>query len=350
MTAAGMQPSAEDRYARQIRFAPIGSDGQRRLADSSAVIVGLGALGSVIAQHLVRSGVGRLRLIDRDIVEWSNLQRQTLYNEEDVRRTMPKAEAAAAHLRAVNRAVAIEPVSADLSAANAEELLGGYPLILDGTDNMTVRYLINEYSVKNGIPWIYGGAVGSGGMTMTFVPGETPCLRCLFPELPAAGDLDTCETAGVFSPVVDIVGSLQAAEALKWLSGNRQAMRKELVQVDVWTNGWMPLAANTGKRGDCPTCALRRFEMLEGGGVHASTRLCGKQTVQIIPPGRPQLSLDGLAARLALAGPVERNPYLVKLRVRETLTFILFPDGRALIQGTDDPAVARSVYAELLGV
>ncbi|WP_274652325.1 ThiF family adenylyltransferase [Paenibacillus humicola] len=343
--------SSADRYARQRRFAPIGDDGQRRIGESRAAVVGMGALGSVAAQHLVRSGVGFVRLIDRDVLEWSNLQRQVLYTESDVKRLLPKAVAAAERLGEINSQVTVEPVVADLTAVNAEELLDGVDIILDGSDNFTVRYLINDVAVKNGIPWMYGGVVGATGMTMPIVPGDTPCFRCLFPDVPEAGAVDTCETAGVLSPAVDVIASLQSAEALKWLSGNRDALSRSLLQIDLWHQHFMPLAVSASKKDDCPACGRRRFDFLEEAGYEpAAVALCGRNTIQISPARPVQIRLQELAGRLAAAGEVERNPFLVRFRRGDGLTAVLFPDGRTLIQGTEDLAAAKRIYSEIYGL
>ncbi|EFM10189.1 UBA/THIF-type NAD/FAD binding protein [Paenibacillus curdlanolyticus YK9] len=340
------------RYARQIRFAPIGSQGQQAISARSAVIVGMGALGSIIAQHLVRAGIGRLRIIDRDIVEWSNLQRQVLYMEEDAAQMLPKAEAAAIRLHAANSLPVIEPIVTDLVPHHAEELLTSTDLIIDGTDNFSTRYLLNEISVKYDIPWIYGGAVGGSGMTMTILPGETPCFRCLFPSPPAGGTTDTCETAGVISPIIDIIGSLQAAEALKWLSGNRQAMNPALLQADVWNNRWLQVRMDQSRRADCPVCARREYEWIGDHNVHApaAAALCGRNTIQITPDKPMQISLETLANRLAPAGHITVNRFLLRIQLAQSeLSLVVFPDGRALVQGTDQAHEAKRLYTQLLG-
>jgi molybdopterin/thiamine biosynthesis adenylyltransferase len=345
--------SSTTRYARQIRFTPVGEQGQQQLAGSRAAVVGMGALGSVIAQHLVRSGVGYVRIIDRDIIEWSNLQRQMLYTEQDVLALLPKAQAAAIHLRAINSSVTIEPVVADLTAANAEEMLEDVDVIIDGSDNFSVRYLINDYSVKNIIPWIYGGAVGASGMTMTILPNEldSPCYRCLFNEPPPPGTTDTCETAGVISPIVDIIGSVQATEAIKLLSGNRKSLHRTLFQVDLWNHAWMPVSVANAKRSDCLCCGEKQFKFLDAHlSEQAAASLCGRHSVQITPNLPAALNLDELSIRLQPIGTVTRNRFLLRIALSDTLTFILFSDGRAIIQGTDDSTKARSIYAEILGI
>lgn len=339
------------RYARQIRYAPIGASGQHSINESRVAIVGMGALGCVIASHLVRSGVGHVRIIDRDIVEWSNLQRQMLYTERDVQQLLPKVEAAAVHLREINSSIVIEPIVADVTPLNAEQLLSNMQLIIDGTDNFSIRYLLNDISVKHNIPWIYGGAVGASGMTMTIMPGDSPCYRCLFPEPPAPGMTDTCETAGVLSPIIDIIASVQASEAIKLLSGNEQALHRTLFQVDLWNHAWMPVGLAGARKNECPTCGQHHYPFLEENGAEtAAATLCGRHTVQITPGKPANLDLEQLKLRLAPAGRTTYNRYLLRVELPEGLTFVLFSDGRALVQGTDELLKAKSVYAELLGV
>lgn len=350
-TAEVSQSHNQARYARQNRFAPIGNNGQQLLASSRVVVVGMGALGCVIAQHLVRSGVGYVRIIDRDIIEWSNLQRQILYTEQDVLSLLPKAQAAANHLRAMNSSVTIEPIVADLTATNADELLADVDLILDGSDNFSVRYLINDYSVTHNIPWIYGGAVGASGMTMTILPGKTPCYRCLFNDPPPPGTTDTCETAGVISPVVDIIGSLQATEAIKLLSGNEKSLHGTLFQVDLWNHAWLPISIAHSKKNDCRCCGELRFEFLDEQLTGpAAAALCGRNSVQISPSQTVTLQLEELAERLKIVGKITSNRFLLRIELEADLTLVLFRDGRAIIQGTDQLTKARSIYADLLGI
>jgi adenylyltransferase/sulfurtransferase len=340
--------ASSERYARQVRFSPFGKEGQERLSRGFAVVVGMGALGCVIANHLVRAGIGRIRLIDRDIVSWSNLHRQSLYTEADAEAGVPKAEAASERLRAVNRETAIEAAAVDLNPRNAERLLADADLIADGTDHFAVRYLINDTAVKFGIPWVYGGAVGASGMTMTILPGETPCYRCLFPSPPPPGSGDTCETAGVLPPIVDLIGSLQAMEAIKLLGGRRERLHGALIHADLWDTGFTRM--KTGARRDgCPCCGLRRFEYLDAAGREGTeTVLCGRDTVQIAPAEPLRLDLDALAERLSAAGRIERNPWLLRLQLGDGVTLVLFPDGRTLVQGTGDPDRARRIYDRIL--
>ncbi|GKU80211.1 ThiF family adenylyltransferase [Paenibacillus sp. L3-i20] len=342
--------SSSNRYSRQIRYANIGATGQKELGQARIAIVGIGALGSVIAQHLVRAGIGYVRIIDRDIVEWSNLQRQMLYTEADALALLPKAEAAAAHLRAINSSISIDPIAADLTSQNAEKLLSDVHLILDGSDNFSVRYLINDYSIKHNVPWIYGGAVGSSGMTMTILPMESPCYRCMFPEPPPPGTTDTCDTAGVISPIIDMIASIQATEALKLLTSNHQALHRTLLQIDLWNHTWLPLNVSGARRNDCPACAHNHYLFLESNRQEPiAVTLCGRQSVHITPGIYAKLDLNSIAANFTKIGNVEQNPYLIKLHLNDQLSLILFADGRAIVQGTEDSTKARSIYAELLG-
>lgn len=339
------------RYSRQMLFTPIGEEGQAKLAAARVAIVGMGALGTVLANHMVRGGVGFVRLIDRDFVETSNLQRQMLYDEADAAGSSPKAIAAAERLRAANSQVAIEPVVADLNATNAEELLTDVQLILDGTDNFSVRFLINDVSLKHGIPWIYGGAVSSRGVSLTVVPGETPCLRCLFGQPPAQGTTETCDTAGVIGAIIHTVASHQATEAFKLLVGAAGQLNRKMVHWDLWYNQYSAVDVTKARRTDCPCCAERRFEYLEAFN-HDDTiqSLCGRNSVQVQPVRPSVLSLQEWAERLRPLGEVELNPFLLKFRLDETITFVLFPDGRLIVQGTDDPVMAKSLYSRYIGM
>ncbi|RKP54494.1 thiazole biosynthesis adenylyltransferase ThiF [Cohnella endophytica] len=342
---------ADARYARQVRYPAIGEHGQARLLAASVAIVGVGALGCVTANHLTRAGIGKLTLIDRDIVDRSNLQRQMLYDESDADAGMPKAIAAANRLKAINGDIEIYPHVADLSSFNAEMLLAGADLVIDGSDNFGVRYLINEYSVKLGVPWIYGGAVGASGMTLTVIPGSTPCLCCLFPEPPPGGTLDTCETAGVLSPIIDTIASVQAMEAIKLLIGQPEALHGSLMQIDLWQHQWHSLSVDGARKPNCPVCGLRRFDALDGDApLEAMTAsLCGRNTVQVTPSRQLTLDLGTLQNRLVKAGRSELNPYSLRLHLPDGISFLLFADGRALVMGTDEPMIARRVYADLMG-
>src|SRR6201993_4048944 len=274
-----------ERYSRQIRFHGMREDGQRRLLDARVTLCGCGGLGAVLANALVRAGVGHLRLIDRDFIETSNLQRQVLFDEHDVAENLPKAEAAARKLGAINSSVHVEPVVTDIDRTNIVELVEAADLVLDGTDNFEIRYLINDVSVKLGKPWVYGGCIGSHGQTMTILPGETPCLRCVFEAAPAPGETGTCETAGVLGPVVSVIASYQAAEAFKILAGRRDKINRELVYLDVWDNVYrrIKIAPLLGKV-DCPCCRRRRFEWLEGAYGSPTPHPWGREARPGSPP------------------------------------------------------------------
>jgi adenylyltransferase/sulfurtransferase len=343
-----MDPSL-DRYSRQIRFPGIGEAGQRQLLESHVTLCGCGALGTVLANALVRGGVGHLRLVDRDFIETNNLQRQVLFDEHDVAENLPKAEAAARKLAAINSAVHVEPVVADIDRTNILQLVEDADLILDGTDNFEIRYLINDAAVKLGKPWVYGGCIGSHGQTMTILPGETPCLRCVFEAAPAPGEGGTCETAGVLAPIVNIVASFQAAEAFKILTGRRAQINRELIYVDVWDNiqRRIKIAPLLGKV-DCPCCRRRRFEWLDGEQGSQTTSLCGRNAVQVAHRAATRLNFEELARHLETLGAVSYNRFLLKFDV-EGYQFTVFPDGRAIIKGTDDVDKARTLYARYIG-
>ncbi|HEX8499666.1 MAG TPA: ThiF family adenylyltransferase [Pyrinomonadaceae bacterium] len=336
-----------ERYSRQILFEGIGEEGQRRLAASRALVVGCGALGSAQVEMLARAGVGRLRVVDRDFVEESNLQRQTMFTERDARERSPKAVAAARRVAEINSEVGCEPEVADVNQSNAERLVGGCDVVLDGTDNFATRFLVNDACVKLGVPWVYGAAVGSYGVTMTIRPHATPCLRCVFSEVPPAGSAPTCDTAGVIMPVISIVAAVQVAEAFKLLTAKFENLHGGLMQFDVWRNEWRRISAGA-RAPDCPACALGRFESLEAEAGDLATVLCGRDAVQVTPRGAAALDLDALAARLSAAGEVKANEYLVRLRAGG-YELTVFRDARAIVRGTDDAAVARSVYARYVG-
>ena len=343
-----------DRYSRQMRYPAVGKAGQEKLLASRVTLCGCGALGTVLANTLVRAGVGFVRIVDRDFVEPSNLQRQVLFDESDVANNLPKAEAAATKLRQINSSVVIEPVVADIDRTNIEDLCRDVDLILDGSDNFEVRYLINDVAVKAGKPWVYGGAVGSQGMSMTIIPGETPCLRCVFEAAPNPGDVGTCETAGVLGPTVSIVASFQAVEALKLLSGNTAATNRELLVIDVWENTHrrVKVAPLKGRKGECPCCAKRIFEWLDGAHGTQTTTLCGRNAVQVSHRTASAIDFEQLATTLKGSGTVSFNKFLLKFRLDETgdpYEFTVFPDGRAIIKGTSEPDKARALYARYVG-
>jgi adenylyltransferase/sulfurtransferase len=332
-----------ERFSRQIRFAPFGPEGQENLRAATAVVVGCGALGTVHASLLVRAGVGTIHLIDRDYVEENNLQRQLLYTEADAREVLPKAEAARRHLLEANSEVRIEAHIADLNPENAGDLLSGAGVILDGTDNFETRFLINDYSVREGIAWIYGAAVGSYGIAMPVLPGDSACFRCVYPE-PPAGAQPTCETAGVLGPVTSLIGSLQAMEAIRILSGRSGSVRRKIFTADLW-HGPIRETGMPARDPDCACCGRREFRWLNGR--RAPVSLCGRNAVQIHELHRP-LDLAELARQLEGLGSVRRNEFALRFtRGEHELT--VFPDGRAIVKGTTDIGVARGIYAKYIG-
>jgi molybdopterin-synthase adenylyltransferase len=334
----------DDRYSRQTLFKEIGPGGQKRLSQVRAAIVGCGATGSAVASLLARSGVGTLRIVDRDYVEPSNLQRQSLFDENDARESVPKAVAAARQIARFNSQIFVESHVADLTPANVDMLLGGADLILDGTDNFETRYLINDYAVKNSMVWIYAAAVGSYGVTMNVLPGETACLACVFPDAPR-GAVETCETAGILNSAVNLVASIAATEALKFLVGARSEMRRSLLSWDVWRNEQAEVSASRPRVG-CRACGERNFVHLAGEGRPHIT-LCGRNSVQIHERQRP-VDFAEMSARLKPLGTVRHNEFVLKFW-REPYEMTLFPDGRAIIKGTTDTAIARSLYARYIG-
>ena len=337
-----------DRYIRQRMFAPFGDAGQQQLKQARVLVCGCGALGSVIANTLARAGVGHLRIVDRDFLELNNLQRQVLYTEEDVKSRLPKAIAAANHLRKINSEIEIEPIVADVNFENIQSLLDGVQVIADGTDNFETRFLLNDASHQFKIPWVYGGCIGSEGQSMTIIPGSTPCLRCIMPEIPPPGTTPTCDTAGILGPVVNVIASIQSNEVLKIAAGLQQHVSDKLTVVDLWSNRMRQIGLSALRSGDCETCGRGQFEWLDGTRSSHTAVLCGRNSVQLAFPDRQPLDLEALEAKLASLGEVHRNPFLLKAHI-ESWEITVFTDGRAVIGGTDDPAKARSVYARYLG-
>ncbi len=344
-----MTPEQREKYSRQVLFHGLGEAGQERLLASSAVLVGCGALGTVAANLLARAGVGRLRIIDRDFVELSNLQRQTLFEESDAREALPKSVAAERRLRAINSDVRVEAVVEDVTPDNVEDLLEGFSLIVDGTDNFETRLLVNDAAISTGTPWIYAAAVGSYGVTMTILPGETACLACLV-ESSADGTTlgaeETCDTAGVLNAAAGLIASLEAAEAIKFLAGHREQLNRKLVSCDVWTCKFQSI--HVARNPECRACARRDFRYLNGKAQpHIS--MCGRDSVQIHERHR-KIDLGELGARVSSAtgSPVRRNEYLLKFEV-EPYEVTVFADGRAIVKGTQNPAIARSLYAKFVG-
>jgi len=339
-----MEPHFEERYSRQILFGPLGEQGQRKLRASRVAIIGCGATGSALASLLARAGLGYLRIIDRDVVEPSNLQRQNLFDEKDAAESTPKALAAAHQIASFNSDVVVAGQVTDLRPENAHTMLSGVDLLLDGTDNFETRYLMNDYAVKNSVPWIYVSAVGSYGVTMNVLPGETACLACIFPEAPL-GVLETCDTAGILNSAVNQAASVAATEAIKILTGANESIRRSVLSHDVWRNQRAEISASI-PRADCRTCGRREFPHLAGEGRPHIT-LCGRNSVQIHEHSRP-IDLVEIGQRLALHGQVRQNSVMLKFQ-KDPFELTLFPDGRAIIKGTTDPAVARSLYARYVG-
>jgi len=337
------------RYSRQVRFAPLGAEGQARLAAGRVAIVGCGALGSVVALALVRAGVGHVRIIDRDVPELSNLPRQVLFDEADVAAGIPKAVAAARHLERINSAARIDPVVADLTATNAAALLGGVDVIVDGTDNFEARFIVNEFACRHGVPWVHGGAIGAEGRVLTVLPGRTACLRCLVPDPPAPGALPTCDTAGIIGPAALVVGAVEAAEAIKLLAGATDSLGNRLLACDLWQGEWRTIDLSTLAERGCPTCRHGDFPWLEGrSGGHAVV-LCGRDAVQVASPPGGAVDLTAISERLATAGAVTANPWIVRVDLEDGLQLSVFADGRAIVSGTREESKARAVVARYVG-
>jgi molybdopterin/thiamine biosynthesis adenylyltransferase len=336
------------RYDRQMRFAPLGEQAQRRLLNSRALVCGCGALGTVIANTLVRAGVGHLRIIDRDFIELNNLQRQVLFDEDDLAAQLPKAVAAAEKLRRINSSIEVEGIVSDVNHTNILEHCDGVDVIVDGTDNFETRFLINDAAHKLGIPWVYGGCIASEGQSMTIIPGETPCLRCLIPEPPPPGSTPTCDTAGILGSIVNVVASVQACEAIKLLAGKRDAVNRGLSIIDLWDNQFRLVRLDQLRdQGGCSTCRDAEYPWLSGERMSQTAVLCGRNAVQLRSTGGA-VSLEELEAKLRGMSDVIRNRFLLRATI-DGYSLTVFPDGRAIIGGTDDTTVARSVYAKYIG-
>lgn len=348
-----MEHDAEalSRYSRQILYERIGRSGQRKLLASRVLLVGCGALGTVLADSLVRAGVGFLRICDRDYIERNNLQRQVLFDEDDIAAGLPKAEAARRKLARVNSGVTVECEVIDVTHENIERLADGASLILDGSDNFEVRYLINDLAVKTDRPWVYGAVIGATGLCMPIVPNETPCLRCVFEEAPPPESSPTCDTAGVLAPAVGIVAAFQAMEAIKILTGQLDQLNRRLMSIDAWSGRVVSLNVDPARRSDtCPCCGKRDFEHLEGRRATVSAALCGRGAVQVRAAPGSSLDFAALARKLepAAKGGVQHNRFMLRARI-DNLDLALFPDGRAIIKGTEDADAARVFYARYVG-
>ncbi|ADV61961.1 UBA/THIF-type NAD/FAD binding protein [Isosphaera pallida ATCC 43644] len=338
-----------ERYSRQTRFHALGMAGQRKLMRSRVTICGCGALGTVLANHLARAGVGFLRIVDRDFIETHNLQRQILFDEADVASNLPKAEAAARKVRAINSTIEVEPIVTDIDHTNILDLTADVDLILDGTDNFETRYLINDAAVKLGKPWIYGGVIGSEGQTMTILPGETPCLRCVVETAPPPGMAPTCETAGVLGPAVSVVASFEAIEAIKLLAGQFEALNRNLILIDVWDWTWRALKiAKLREKVNCPCCKGRQFDWLDGKEGSHTTTLCGRNAVQVAHRRPEPIDFAELSRNLGPAAQARFNNFMLRFQA-DGHEFTVFPDGRAIIKGTNDIAKAKTLYAQYLG-
>jgi len=336
-----------ERYSRQILFNQIGAKGQKKLLDSSVLLVGCGALGASHAEMLARAGVGRIKIVDRDFVEFTNLQRQTLYAESDAKERLPKAIAARKRIAQINSEIEIEPIVADVNRSNIESLIADCDLVFDGTDNFQTRYLLNDACVKLSKTWIYGAAVSAYGATMTVIPNETPCLRCIFEEMPSAASAPTCDTAGVIMPIITTVSAVQVTEAIKILTGNYDKLHRSLMQIDVWANDWRKIKLGL-PNSDCETCGHGNFAFLDDENQEFSTTLCGRDAVQILPPKPVQIDLRRLAERLKNVADVKQNEYLIRLNI-DGFELTVFRDARAIVRGTDDVSAARSIYAKYVG-
>lgn len=334
-----------ERYSRQMLFNPIGESGQKMLSESKVLIVGMGALGTVAVNHLARSGVGHIVFCDRDYVEASNLQRQSLFDEQDALDMLPKAVAAERKLKAINSSIQVEGIVTDVTADNIHGLMENVDIVMDGTDNFSTRYLLNDVAFQYGVPYIYGGVVSSRGMGAMFIPGETPCLRCLFPTYDASGQ--TCDTIGVLSMVVDAVASQEALMAVKYLTGNKDQVDKALYTMDMWRNDHFSMGFGKAVP-DCPTCGKKEFPALQVSEGDRVTTLCGRETVQILHSGR--LDLKQWASVLApVVQEIKETPFLLKALLNEGETLVLFPDGRTLVQGTEDVTRAKTLFTKYIG-
>lgn len=374
--------AALSRYHKQMLFPGIGADGQRHLAQSRILLVGCGALGCAVADTLVRAGVGHIRIVDRDFVELTNLQRQVLFDEHDAEEQLPKVIAAQRRLNRVNSSVVVEPIIADVDHTNLAEFSSGVSLILDGTDNFEVRYLLNDYSLESGIPWIFAGCTGSAGQVMPVFPGESACLRCLMTSPPPPGTTETCDTAGVLGPAIQFVTAIQSAIAMKVLVGRAQEVERRLHILDVWAGSLRSIdLSGLRSSGTCPACHQGERLWLSGSQRSSSTVLCGRNAVQVTPPEKLQRPLTELAERLQASGKVSLNAFLLRVTIPVESTMLnsspglsesaadpeianaassatdaptavemtVFPDGRAIIRGTSDPVVARTLYARYIG-
>jgi molybdopterin/thiamine biosynthesis adenylyltransferase len=335
------------RYSRQTLLPEIGQEGQLKLLSSTVALVGCGALGTAIASGLARAGVGHIKIIDRDYIELTNLQRQMLFDEEDLEQGLPKAVAAAEKLRKVNSEIFLEPLVTDLNPFNVERVLSDVDLVLDGTDNFEARYLINDACIKHNLPWVYGAVIATHGVTMSIIPRRTACLRCLLPEQPPPGTVPTCDTVGVLGAAAIVIGALEITQALKLLLRGGEEFQNRLTQIDVWTGEWLQVQVE--RHPECPACQNGKYEFLEAKEGTFVTDMCGREAVQVSVRGNAQISLPQLAERLKVAGTVRFNEFMLRCEL-EGYDIAVFPNGRAIIKGTTDEVEARAVYAKYIGL
>lgn len=352
-----MKDSSANRYARQIRFDPIGADGQELISSANVSLLGCGALGTVAAEILARAGVGNLRIIDRDVVEWSNLQRQALFDENDAKLGRSKSAAAASRIAEINSGIKVEPVVADVTALNIESLLMNSDLVIDATDNFSIRFLLNDWSLKNKTAWVHGGCVGASGQIRLFDGQGKPCFRCLVPNPPPAGSVATCDTAGVVGSATHLIASLQATEAIKWISGSRDQVRSKVLSIDLWDNRIREIDISKSLSENCPACQKGRYEFLYGDSSSiddGTTVLCGRDAVQIAATSNginDLIDLESIADRWVKISSVQRTPFFVRMPLddSEARRITLFRDGRVIVDGTEDPAIARTIRDRYLG-
>ncbi|MBI4367986.1 MAG: ThiF family adenylyltransferase [Candidatus Omnitrophica bacterium] len=338
------------RYHRQYLFNKIGEAGQRKLVESRITIIGCGALGTILVNTLARAGVGFIRIVDRDFIELNNLQRQVLFDENDIKENLPKAIAADRKIKQINSSIQIESIVSDVNYTNIERWVQDVDLVLDGTDNFETRFLINDACVKAKKPWIYGAVIGSHGLTMTIIPNETPCLRCVFESAPPPELTPTCDTAGIIATASAVIASLEATEAIKLLTGNAKEINRSLYSYDVWTRETKSFKLEGLREAtDCPTCKRQAFQFLTGDSAPKTTTLCGRNAVQITRPDRIKLDFKELAGRFEKTGEVKFNPFMFQAKI-DGYEFSIFPDGRAIIKGTNDPAQAKTIYSKYIGV
>ncbi|MBC8554967.1 MAG: ThiF family adenylyltransferase [Candidatus Brocadiales bacterium] len=339
-----------ERYSRQVLLQHIGEDRQKILMSSTAVVIGCGALGTVSASYLVRAGIGKIKIVDRDFIEENNLQRQVLFDENDISENFPKAIAAQRKLQLINNQVKVEGIVSDVNYSSIDELTKDADIIIDGTDNFETRFLINDYCVKNSVPWIYGACIGSRGVMMSIMPSKTPCLRCVFETMPQAGSTPTCDTAGVIGPIAGIIASFQVAEAIKIVTGDYASVNRNLLEIDVWETEFRQVDITELKdMSNCPTCKLHNYEFLEAESGIMTTFLCGKNAVQVMNRNSGVIDLRQLEQRLRAIADVSCNDFMLKFKVKD-YAFTVFSDGRAIISGTADSSIAKGLYSKYLGM